>query len=63
MSRGRNPILFKIFESENMPRELWQQFTARAVAEGRSPIAILRQFIEEYLKRPRHDTTPPNRQP
>lgn len=49
--------LFTIRESQNFPRDLWDRFTARATADGQSPVAVLRQLIEAYLTRPRHDTT------
>lgn len=50
-------ILFTLRESQNLPRELWDRFVARATAEGQSPTAALRRLIEAYLARPRHDTT------
>ena len=51
-------ILFTIRESQNFPRELWDRFTARTAAEGKSPVAVLRQLIDTYLTRPNHDTPP-----
>lgn len=53
-------ILFTIRESQNMPGELWERFTAKAADDGKSPVAALRQLIENYLQRPRHDATQSN---
>ena len=59
---SHRPTLFTIRESSNFPRDLWDRFEARTRDEGKSPVAVLRELIERYLMRPRHDTTPPKEQ-
>ena len=42
-------IVFTIAVPRTLPAETWQQFTARARAEGLDPRAALRRLIEHYV--------------
>ena len=42
-------IVFTIAVPRTLPAETWQQFTARARAEGFDPRAALRRLIEHYI--------------
>ena len=52
-------ILFTIRENRTLPAETWKRFTEKAQQSGSTPARVLRDLVEQYIERPRHDTTPP----
>lgn len=46
-NRGR--ILFSVKEDPQFPAELWEQFKATARQRNQTPIAALRQLMQQYI--------------
>ena len=44
------PILFSLKESRWLSREVWQQFTSAARANGHSLAGIFRAFVLAYIE-------------